>query len=77
MEKRFPKKNDQEMTEEAYQLTLKLIEDHPEIERSLWMGAFFSCIANAHKNENCSYKEFKSIINDIVRFYKSWWEQET
>ncbi len=75
MKKRPPKNDDNENTEKAYQLLMKLMTEHAEIESSLWYGALWSLLANGYKENNLSYEDFSKEVKRAMKHYKSWFEQ--
>jgi hypothetical protein len=74
LEKRPGKLTDQEETEKAYQILLKAMQDNPDIESTLWVGAFWSCIVNGYRNCDMSYEEFCSELDSVKAFFKTEWD---
>ncbi len=58
MELRPPREDDQEVTEIAYQLLRKTIQDHPEIESTLWVSATISSIIDCYEDNGFTADEF-------------------
>lgn len=75
MKRRTSKKNDQKETERAFQIIQKAIEEHPEIEPTLWAGALFSKIVQGCETSGLSYLEFCEMIDDAKNFYKRWFDK--
>ena len=73
---RKPKKSDQTETEKAFQILRKCMQDHPEIEPTLWMGAHLSCIVSGCENSGISYQEFSSELESVKMFYKERFEED-
>lgn len=76
MTHRPPKETDQDETEKAFQLLDKMVEDHPEIEPTIWVGACLSAVAASFRVNGLSYDEFVSEMQRAIVIYKSWWDNE-
>lgn len=74
-ERRDPKETDQINTEYAFQILRKAMQDHPEVEQSLWAGACWSCLVNGYINSGIPYKEFQQEMKSVAAFYKKRWEE--
>jgi hypothetical protein len=74
MDKRPPKKTDQENIEIAYKLFNKLMNSHPEIEKTLWASVCWSSLVNGYKDSGSSYEEFHYEATNAINHYKTWWE---
>lgn len=74
MRRRQPKDDDQKNTEKAYKILCKTVEEHPEIETSLWAGALMSAFVDMHQNTKFTYKNFCEVLDDIKEVYKNWFE---
>lgn len=72
MEKREPKKTDQEEIEKAFQLLKSFMADHPEIEPTLWSGAFWSILVDGYSKSGVTYDEFTEEWDKLKLHYKSW-----
>ena len=72
---RPPKDTDQENVEKGFQLILNLMNEHKEIEPTLWASAVASVLATGYLDEGFSYNEFSQEIDDIKEHYKSWFEE--
>lgn len=68
------KKSDQKNTEKAYRILVKITEEHPEIEESLWAGALMSAFVSMHINSELPYEEFCKSLDDVKKVYKNWYE---
>ena len=73
---RPPHENDQEKIQRAYDLIMDLMNNHPEIEPTLWCGAVWSALVVGYKVCRFSYAEFRDEIFKISRHYKSWWDDD-
>lgn len=73
---RPPTKLDQDETEKAYQMVMQLMNDHPEIESTLWCGAIWSVLVNGYEQCDYSYEEFCNEVKRISVHYKSWFDKE-
>ena len=73
--RRPPKESDQVNIEYAYQIVIKTIEDHPEVETTLWAGALLSALANAYIDAGLSYEQFESEFDSAKKFYRKWWDE--
>jgi hypothetical protein len=71
---RDPLKTDQDDTEKAYLLILKLMNDHKEIESTLWCGAVWSVLINGYISCDFSYEQFLKEVQKLVKHYKHWWD---
>jgi len=71
---RRAKKDDQENTEEAFQLLRTTILDNLQIESTFWVSACWSVIANAYKGSGLTYEHFSSEIEEAKKFYKKHWK---
>lgn len=69
---RIPQEGDRENTIKAYGLVMELMDKHSEIERSLWIGAFYSLIASAYKNSGVTYEQLMFEMNEVGDKYKNW-----
>jgi hypothetical protein len=74
MDKRDSKQSDQEMVEKAFNLLKEYMSKHPEIEPTLWAGAFWSCLADGYNKSGMSYEEFSEEWENVKEHYKSWFE---
>lgn len=74
-EPRQEKKTDQELTQKGYDLLLELIENHPEIEATLWIGVCWGATAHACIENGITHEEFCEECNKNMKFYKQWWDE--
>lgn len=74
MERRKPKKTDQQQTEKAFNILKDCMADHPEIESTLWVGAFWSILADGYSASGMSYDQFTTEWDQVKHFYKSWFD---
>jgi len=72
LEKRVPKEKDQEQIEIAYELIRNLMQQHPEIEPSLWAAAVWSVLVNGYKACGFNYKMFREETSKAVKHYEQW-----
>jgi hypothetical protein len=68
--------NDQENIQKAYELISNLIEEHTEIESTLWVGDIYSMLVSGYLKNGFSYEDFCEELNKISEFYKSRWDDE-
>lgn len=71
MEKREPKKTDQEQTERGFNLIMEIMSAHPEIEPTLWAGAVWSVLVNGYNQSGVTYDEFTRQWDEVKHHYKS------
>ena len=76
IKRRSSQESDQDETEKAYQIFLKTMNNHPEIEPSLWSGACFSCIVNGYLASDIPYEYFCNELDEVKNFYKKHWEKD-
>lgn len=75
-ERRIPKEGDFEITRQAYGLIIELMDQHSDIEMSLWVGAFWSLIASCYKNSGVTDEQFMEEAKDVCEKYKNWIERK-
>ncbi len=71
MERRKPKPTDQKQIEKAFNLLKDCIAEHPEIEPTLWAGAFWSILVEGYSASGMSYEQFTREWDEIKYHYKS------
>lgn len=74
MEIRPPKETDQETIEKCFVLLKKCMSDHPEIETTLWAGAFWSVLIDGYNASGISYEQFTSEWDQVKHHYKPWFD---
>jgi len=74
MERRSPKATDQQQIEKCFQLLKKCIQQHPEIEPTLWAGAFWSILVEGYAASGVAYDEFTREWDEIKHHYKPWFD---
>lgn len=75
MERRNPKKTDQEVVQRAFNMLKNLIEKHSEIEPTLWAAAFWSILVHGYNASGVSYEEFTKELDKLKHHYKHWFDQ--
>lgn len=70
MEKRKPKKTDQQQIEKAFNLLKNCMVDNPEIESTLWAGAFWSILVDGYSASGMSYDQFCMEWDKIKHHYQ-------
>lgn len=75
--RRRGKKTDQTETEKAYQLLIKTMQDHPEIEKTLWAGACWTALVNGYLNSGIPVKEFIEDFDSAKEHYIKWFEENS
>jgi len=73
--KRKPKRSDQKNTEYAYQILIKAMQEHPEIEQTLWAGACWTALVNGYLNSGVSFEEFDVDWRCAYDHYRKWWDK--
>lgn len=75
MERRPPKKTDQEQVRKGFDLIMKVMEKHPEIEPTLWAGAIWSVLVHGYNNSGMSYDQFTREWEELKHHYKPWFDK--
>jgi hypothetical protein len=75
MKRRPSKKTDQEQIERGCNLLKKFIAEHPEIEPTLWAGAFCSILLSAYNASGMPYDLFVKEWDKIKHHYKPWFDK--
>ncbi len=75
LKKREPKSSDQEMTKTAFNLLQDCMNNHPEIESSLWAGAFWSGLVGGYIRSGATYEQFTEEWERIKHHYKDWFDK--
>jgi hypothetical protein len=75
MKKRRNLSSDQDQTEKAYEMLHELTRLHPEIEMTLWAGAFMSAFINMHMDSGLDYNDFCEVIDGVKAHYKKWYQE--
>ena len=75
MERRMPKKSDQQKIEKGFHLIKSLMQDHPEIEPTLWAGAVWSILVDGYVASGMSYEKFTQEWDDLKHHYKPWFNE--
>lgn len=73
---RFPKKEDQDKAQEAFQLIKELILLNPHIDMNQFMGACLSIWTERFYASNCSYEEFKHETMKAINSARKYWDEE-
>lgn len=74
--RRAPKKTDQQIAEKAFQIIKKTMQEHSEIEPTIWAAGCWSVIVDGYIKCGFSYEEFGNELNSVKDYYKSWWDEE-
>jgi len=74
MEIRPSKQNDQEQIEKGFLLIKQCMQQHPEIEPTLWAGAIWSILADGYSSSGMSYEDFTKEWDQVKHFYKHWFD---
>ena len=69
------KDSDQDNIEKAFQLIKVCMQEHQDIEPSLWCGAVWSVLVDGYRNCGFSYKEFCDEWDRIKEHYKKEWDE--
>jgi len=74
MKIRPEKKNDQQEIEKAFRLLKKCVDDHPEIEETLWTSAFWSILVIGYSLSGMTYEQFNSEWDRVKHHYKRFFD---
>ncbi len=75
MEKRPKKETDQEEVQKAFIILKECMELNPQIEPTLWAGAFWSILVDGYNSSGISYDEFTGEWDKLKQHYKSWFDE--
>lgn len=75
MDYRPGKDDDQENAQKSFELIWKLIEEHPEIESTLWFSGLMSSLAFGCVRSGISYSKFCEELDNCKIFYKRNWNK--
>ena len=75
MKIRPPKDTDQEQIEEAFRIIQECVLLNPQIEISLWAGAFWSILVDGYSRSGMSYEQFSQEWDRVKQHYKSWFDK--
>ncbi len=75
MERRPPKKTDQQQIEKAFNLLKNCMASHPEIEPTLWAGAVWSVLVDGYNSSGMSYEQFTREWDELKNHYKPWFDR--
>ncbi len=74
MKKRPQKKDDQDQIEKAFLMLKHFMQQHPEIEPTLWAGAFWSVLVDGYAKSGMSYELFTEEWDTLKHHYKPWFD---
>lgn len=74
--KRKPKPDDQDKSQEAFELMKLLAISNPHIDINQFVGACFSVWADRHQSTGFSYKEFIKETERAAKHVKHWWGKD-
>lgn len=74
MEKRRKKDTDQEESQKAVLILLDAIQNHPEMEPTLWASACFTLLVDGFLKSGIPYEGFCRELEGVKAFYKIRWE---
>lgn len=75
MKRRPPKKTDQEVIQKCYEYLKNCMAQHPEVEPTLWAGAFWSVLVDGYSNSGMSYEQFTREWDELKHHYKPWFDK--
>lgn len=75
MERRPTKETDQEEIEKAFNLLKDCMASHPEIEPTLWAGAFWSILVHGYNASGTTYNQFTREWDELKHHYKQWFDR--
>jgi len=75
MQIRKRKQTDQEEIEKAFSILTDCVRNHPEIEETLWAGAFWSVLVEGYCASRMPYELFCYECDEVKEHYKSWFEE--
>lgn len=73
---RFPLDDVEINIQKAFDLVVQLINEHPEIEYTLWAGAIWTILVSGYINCGFSREEFIEEIARVSGHYKEWWNEK-
>jgi hypothetical protein len=76
MKQRPSKDTDQENAQKAFDMLCDLARINPEIEGSIWISAFYSCIVASFVNTGLTYENFCVDMKGAMEKYKSWFDED-
>lgn len=76
MKNRIPKEDDQEKVDVAIALLVDLSNRYPQIDTTLWVSACYTLVANAFKENDCTYEDFVSEGINAITHYRRLWDEE-
>ena len=75
MQRRPSKETDQEQTQKAFLILKECMELNPQIESTLWAGAFWSILVDGYNRSGMSYEEFTDEWEKIKYYYAEWFDK--
>lgn len=73
---REPKEDDQAQIDMCFNMIKSTAISNPEIEGAIWVSVCFSLIAESFKENGLSYEDYCEEMNNAMRHYKSWFDEE-
>lgn len=58
MERRTLKETDQEQIQKGFEMVMRLMDQHREIEPTLWASVMWSVLVHEYNNSGMPYKQF-------------------
>lgn len=75
MEKSEIKNIDSENIEKGFNLIIKFMQEHAEIESTLWADVIWSVLVEGYNLNGVSYNEFNKELDMVKVFYKPWFDK--
>lgn len=75
MKIRLSKNTDQEQIQKGFDLVKELMQQHPEIEITLWAGVMWSILSDGYVASGVDYDEFKQELDKVKNHYKHWFDE--
>lgn len=75
MQRRRGKKTDQCNADGAFKIIKSVMQEHDEIEPTLWASALWSALVDGYIHSGFSYEDFTNEWNLLSNHYKSWFDE--
>lgn len=77
MKRREPKPDDQDKAAYALSLIREFMLVNRDVEPVMWMGAFWTIIANAFHGSGYDFEFFSQRLDEVKKHYKGMWDEES
>lgn len=75
MEKRPAKETDQKEIEKCMNYLNDCMNQHSEVEPTLWASAFWSILASGYNESGISYAQFSKELKNVRLHFKHWFDK--